>query len=65
MKEVPVKFSQDLTYQKFLNSVNLWQNCLKNENWTFFGMQCRHVVCMLQQWRYKYAVYQFVDIEDL
>ena len=36
-----MKFSQDLTQQKSLKSVNFWQSYWKNKRWTFFGTQCR------------------------
>ena len=38
-----VKFSQDLTQQKSLKSVNFWQSYWKNKRWTFFGIQCMYV----------------------
>jgi len=36
-----VKFSQDLTHQKSLQSVNFWQSYWKNKSGTFFGTKGR------------------------
>jgi len=38
-----VKFSQDLTYQKLLKSVNFWQLFLKIARWTFGETQGRTI----------------------
>jgi len=40
VQAIDVKFSQDLTQQKSLKSVNFRQSCWKNKRWTFFGTQC-------------------------
>ena len=37
---IDVKFSQDLTQQKSLKSVNFWQSYLKNKKVDFLGTQC-------------------------
>ena len=36
VQAVDVEFSDDLTYQKSLKSVNFWQSYWKNKRWTFF-----------------------------
>jgi len=47
IQDILVKFSQDLTYQKLLKSVNFWQSYSKNKN----GRFCGHRVCPCH-WHY-------------
>ena len=42
VQAIDLKFSQDLTHQKSLKSVNFWQSYLK-KRWTFFGTQCINI----------------------
>ena len=37
---IDAKFSQDLTYQKSLKSVNFWESNLKIKRWTFWDIAC-------------------------
>ena len=43
VQSINVKFSQDLTHQKSLKSVNFWERYSKNKKVDVFGTQCRSV----------------------
>jgi len=59
---IDVKFSQDLTHQRSLKSVNFWQSYLKNEKVdVVFGTQCIFVLWSLQ-WGENGGIFQPISL---
>jgi len=60
VQAIDVKFSQDLTHQKSLKSVNFWQSYLKNKKvHVFFGTQCS-----LESFTDKYVASQLSTVRQ-